>query len=332
VAGADFYFIDSDAKSFFGFALPIPSSPTGLTNVDRDSYGFYVHDEFSITPDIILSLGARQEKVEYDLDVQDLTGFFAPLRDSVSETEYAYTAGLTFLYNQNSSVFVRANRSLRFPLVDEIVVFDFIAGQINVNQDLKPQTGMHYEAGVRHFFTSDIQANLTVFRAEIDDEIFLNAITFANENHPETLHQGFEVGAKVTLFDKVRFYGNYTYEKAEFEKDPYKGNDIPAVPEHKWNVGLDLVDVVPRFTFNAQFNYVGDSFAISDQDNAFEKLDSWSTLDLRLSYKWKMLKAFVGVNNVTDEEYSEYAVIGGTGINFYPAPEINYLTGIELIF
>ncbi len=90
--------------------------------------------------------------------------------------------------------------------------------------------------------------------------------------------------------------------------------------------------MVPNLVFSADYLYVGESFLISDQANRFEKLESYYTLNLRLSYTWKWLNAFVGVNNVTDQKYSEYGLIGGFGATpyYYPAPETNWVAGIEI--
>jgi len=215
-----------------------------------------------------------------------------------------------------------------------VIVFDFAAGEIRVNSDLKPQTGKHYEVGVRHYITPDIQGSVTLFRAEIKDEIFFNSTTFANENHPETLHQGAEIGGKADLFKRLTLFANYTFEKATFETDPFQGNDIPAVPRYKANVGFRLHDLVPGLIFSGDYNYVGSSYVISDQANQFEKLDEYYTLDARLSYAWNRFKAFAGVNNITNREYAEYAVLGGfpTGRNFYPAPERSWVAGLSLAF
>jgi len=160
--------------------------------------------------------------------------------------------------------------------------------------------------------------------------------SFSNENHPETLHQGLEIGSKAKLFKKLTLFGNYTYTKATFEKDPFKDNDIPAVPRHKANLGLRIHDLVPGLIFSADYNYVGSSYAISDQANAFEKLEKYYTIDARLSYAWKSVKAFVGVNNLTDQEYSETAVLSGIFAPgepyFYPAPERNWVGGLRVVF
>jgi len=334
IAGVDLYWSEQDVQSFFG----APPAPSGLASVEKDSYGLYFNNDYSILKDLILSIGARHEHVKYDLKKEDLTGFFGPLSDSVTEREKAYSGGLSYLYKDKSSLFLRANRSLRFPLTDELIEFDQLTGQPRVNSDLKPQEGKHYEVGIRHFFTPDFMASLTLFRAKIKDEIFLNPTPApyfgTNSNHPKTLHQGVEVGARADLFRNLTLSGSYTYEKATFKTDPFEGNDIPAVPRHKANFGLRIHDVVPGLVFSADYNYVGSSFLISDQANQLKKLDDYYTLNTRLSYEWKSLRAFVGVSNLTDEKYAEYGVAGagGTTRNFYPAPERNWEAGIEITF
>ncbi|MCU0603309.1 MAG: TonB-dependent receptor [Desulfobacterales bacterium] len=335
IAGVDLYHTQQDNTSYSGFFSPLPSSPTGLSDVDRDSVGAYLNNEFYVLDNLLLTLGARREYVKYDFDVQDLSAFpLAPLNESKSDSENAYHAGLTFLYGLNSSVFTRVSRSFRFPLVDELVVYDFDTGQIRVNPDLKPQTGTHYELGVRHYFTPKLRANLTLFRAEIEDEIFFNRPVFTNENYPKTLHQGIEAGARAEVLKHVAVTGNYTYEKATFERGPYRNETIPAVPYHRANVGLRIFDLLPGVELAVDVSYYGSSFAVSDFENDFEKLDDYFTLDLKLSYEWEMFRAFVGVNNLTNEEYSEYAVIGGTPLqtNFYPAPERNFVFGLRAAF
>jgi iron complex outermembrane receptor protein len=335
IAGVDLYHTSQDNKSYSGFFSPLPSSPTGHSNVERESVGPYLNNEFYVLNNLLLTLGARHEYVKYDFDVRDLSAFpLAPLNESDSDSESAYQAGLTFLYGDNSSVFTRVSRSFRFPLVDELVVYDFNTGQIRVNPDLKPQTGIHYELGVRHHFTPKLRANFALFRAEIEDEIFFNRPVFTNENHPKTLHQGVEMGARAELLKHLAVIGNYTYQKATFQKEPYKNKDLPAVPHHRANLGLRVFDVVPGVELAVDWSYYGASYAVSDFDNDFERLDDYFTLDTRLSYEWRMLRAFVGVNNLTNEKYSEYAVIGNAPLqtNFYPAPERNFVFGLRVAF
>jgi iron complex outermembrane receptor protein len=334
IGGVDLYRSDQATKSFFG----APPSPSGLADIRRQSYGIYLSDEYSIMDNLIFSLGGRLEHVDYDLHQKDLTGFLAPLDAAVKEDEKAYTAGLVWLYTGKSSLFARVNRSFRFPLTDELVVFDFVSGTIRVNSGLKPQTGQHYELGIRHFLTSKLEVDVTLYRADINHEIYFNRLTFANENYEKTLHQGVEFGSRAELFDRLTVFGNYTYDEASFVGGPFDGKTIPAVPRNRFNLGFRVHDVIPGFIFSAVYNYVDSSYLISDQSNEFPKLENYYTLDLRLSYAWKRINAFVGVNNVTDQKYSQYGVIGeqppGTPLQpfFYPAPERNWLAGIKVAF
>lgn len=334
VAGADFYWTEQDIDSYGGFFIPL-STQSSFSNITRDSFGLYFNDEYSILENIILSFGARHEKVKFDLAQTDLTGFLAPLDEEMSDSENAYNAGLTFMYAKKSSVFLRANRSFRFPLTDELVYIDWGTFAYKANADLKPQTGKHYEAGIKHSFNDTISGSMTFFRAEIKNELFYNPSTFGNENHPETLHQGIEIGCRAKLFDKLTLFGNFTYEEAGFEKAPYKGNEIPAAPEYKGNLGFRIDDLgIPGIVLSADYNYVGSSHVISDQANNFDKLDSYYTIDAKLSYSYKLLKAFVGVNNLTGRKYSEYGVMDTflTKRNFYPAPERNFFAGMQFDF
>ncbi len=334
VTGADFYWSEQDIDSYGGFFIPLTTKTT-ISNIERDSVGIYLNNEYAVKENIIISLGARHEKVRYDLVQKDMTGFLGPLDEQINDSENAYNAGLAFIYAEKSSVFVRANRSFRFPLTDELVYIDWSTFAYKANTDLKPQTGIHYEAGIKHSFTERISGGVTLFRAEIENELFYNPSTFGNENHPETLHQGVEIGCRVKPIDKLTLFGNFTYEEATFEKAPYKGNDIPAVPGYKGHLGFRVDDVaITGLVFSAGYNYVGSSHVISDQANNFEKLKSYYTVDAKLAYKYKMLKAFLGVNNLTNQKYSEYGVMDTflTKRNFYPAPERNWVAGIQVDF
>lgn len=328
IAGLDFYRSKMDQDFYFGQ----PRSKTETTEAQRDSYGIYLNDEFHLTKEVIASFGARKEWVNYDIKKQDLTGFLSPFSEEIKESEYAYALGLTYLYRPDSSLFARVNRSLRFPLLDELVLYDYMNAKINVNRALRPQRGQHLELGVKHRFAKTVEGSVTLFRASIKDEIFFNSAAFSNENHPKTLHQGFELSAKAELLRYFTILGNYTFEEATFEAEPYNGKSIPSVPRHRANLGLRVHDVVEGLTFAADYNYTGKSYAISDQANALSMVESHNTVDATLSYEWRFAKGFVGVKNATDEKYSEYVVAGGfpAGLNYYPAPERTWIAGVEL--
>lgn len=319
--GLDLYRSDSRVDSEFvipGFAS------YNRVEVTKRSAGLYALDELSLLENLILSLGYRSEWASYDL-YQDLPS----AEDKTRDHEPAVHAGLDYLFDKKSSAFVSFKRSFRFPVSDELLQFFPV---FRVNPNMKPQVGYHYEAGVRHAFNDAIEANLTLFWADLRDEIFFNPETFRNENISKTRRQGLEAGLKVKPFSRVTLWGNYGYIRPLLRELPFSGNDIPAVPRHKGSIGSEI-DFGKGFLFQAKANLVGSRYLISDFRNRFDRLDPYATLDLRLSYLWKGLRAFAGVNNLFNRKYSEYGVVGSMGNqSFYPSPERNFIVGASYTF
>jgi iron complex outermembrane receptor protein len=308
ITGIDIYWSEQKMDSLGGFLIPL-TTKTGYANTERDSIGIYFNDELALSNNLILTAGARHERVEYSFNQRDLTLMLAPLNTKVKKRENAYNIGISYLYDDRSSLFFRADRSIRFPLTDEVSYVDWVAFVIMAKTNLQPQKGQHYEVGIRHYFKPGILGTFTIYRVEIDNEIFYNPLTFSNENHPETLHQG-------------------------FEEDPYQGNDIPAVPKHRVNLGFRIHNILPGLVFSADYNYTGSRYAISDQANNFGEIDDHYNINGKVSYEWKSISAFLGINNITNQEYSEYEVMDTflTTRNFYPAPERNWTAGLAIDF
>ncbi len=186
---------------------------------------------------------------------------------------------------------------------------------------------------MRYAFRDKFEGKLTVFWMDTHDEIFFNPVTFVNENYPKTRRQGFELSARVMPLPWLSFWGNYGYMKPILLGDIFDGNDIPGVPRNKGSLGADL-EALKGLLFSLKANFVGTSYPISDFSNQVPKVDGYYTLDARLSYNWKGLTAFFGVNNITDQKYSEWVVTNATGsrVLYYPSPGINYVGGISYSF
>ncbi len=323
--GLDFYRSDAelDWKDFTPW-----STSANQSEITKKSTGLYLLDEFSILKNLILSLGYRHEWVIYDISRQT-----PRLKDKIRNDEPAWNVGLDYLFNKRSSAFLSIKRSFRFPVSDEFFTIDLNTFELNINSALRPQTGYHYEAGVRHALTDQIEANLTLFWMDLHNEIFLNPETFNNENFSRTRRQGIEIGTKVKPFPWLLLWGNYSYIRPTLRGESLSGKDIPGVPRHKGSLGVDI-DFGKGLLLNTQTHIVGSRHLISDWRNQLGRLDGYYTLDAKLSYSWKGLKAFVGVNNLTNQKYVEWAVTNAAGTSqvFYPSPERNFFGGISYTF
>ena len=316
--GLDYYSADEDIGNeslFFG------STSVGRFDLEKKNYGVYVHDEIYPLDPLALSAGYRWDKVDYS---------FSPTAPGVDdEADYdqgVFNAGLSYRFLDRSYLYFSFAQGFRYPVLDEI--FSFFTNTINV--DLSPQTSNDYEIGVRHHFTDAIYANVNLFRLDTTDEIFFNAVTFANENlNAETRRQGIEVSAGYDA-ERYSLSGTYTYRDTEILGGDFSGNRVPNVPGHQASV--DLV-WRPRDGLTLALNgiYVGERYLEGDFGNSFGKLESYKVVNLKVKYNWQKYTAFLDLNNVFNEKYSAYGVLGSFPSEpaFYPSPEFNFFTGLS---
>jgi len=244
--------------------------------------------------------------------------------------ENLYTAGINYNYHKQSSVYLSFSRSFRYPVLDEL--FNFFTNTINTS--LVPQNSDNYEFGLRHYFTQTLYTNVNFFRIDTKNEIFYNPISFANENYDgKTRRDGVEI-LLTKAFDKITLSGNYTYTDATYTSGQFENNDVPNVPNHKAALS-GIVDLGKGFSLTVDGIYVGERPFISDFSNDFDDQEDYLIVNTKLKYQWKQVTAFLNINNITDEEYSEYGGISTFPIaepGYYPSPKINFLAGISTDF
>ena len=348
IVGFDYYYTDSKLELYDPHPLwggdPTRGFLQTTNDIERQNWALYFHDDFSVLKNLILSCGYRYEEIENDFkgkswtfDWVTFTYYWQHFRDDKDDTMHAWDVGLTYLFLENSKVYGRISKSYRYPAIDEY--FSVWTGGLNTL--LEPQEGITYEVGVDHYFTDTIRSGLTFYWMELEDEIYLNPLKGpfgTTENYDETRRWGIEFSAEGKPWDWLRLWANYTFVKATFREGVYKGNDVPGVPNHKVSFGLDLTPDFVAFLEGLEFNvwatYYSAQRFISDQPNIIPKLDDYMTVNAKLSYTWRFLTAFVGVNNIFDEEYYEYGVSRPTSgaRNYYPSPGVNVLGGMSITF
>jgi iron complex outermembrane recepter protein len=318
VAGVDYYDSDADNRTtFFGSST--------YSEISKSDTGLYIQDEFFISDKISLSLGYRYADTRFD----DTVSGFTTVSDEQKFTEDAYRAGVTFNYANGSKIFVNYAKGYRLPTTDEL--FDFTG----IITNLKPEKSDTYEAGIVHAFGKRVQARITVYTMDVRDELFFNPIGGqlgfgTNENLDKTKHTGVETGFTAAVTDGVSVFGNFTYADVKFKSGPYDGNRIQLVPEYSASLGGDF-RFLKSFLLAANANWIGEKYLDNDVRNDFDKMESYIVVNAKLSYTYKGLTAYIGVNNIFNEEFSEYGIVGLSGNkNFYPAPERNFYGGLRV--
>jgi iron complex outermembrane receptor protein len=350
IAGLDFYrtgFNSDDLNK----TTDVQSS---YTNIRKTSMAGYLQDELALTEKLVAVAGYRHEAARYSFGYHDFSGWNPDISDKAQPRMDAFNSGFVYTYQEDSNLFGNVSRSFRFPQVDEFTFVDPDYKQ-ELNPDLKPQSSINLDAGVRHRFSEDLKGSLSVFRMNVKDEIYFNSKhaflqdpwsgdwywAGQNDNYAHTVHQGVETSLQAKLNDRLTTYGNYTFTDARFDGGVYDGNEIPVVPRHKASLGLRVL-LRKDIAWNISGTYVGERYFYNDQANTYSRLNGYFVADTGLTLSRKDWTLNFGINNLFNKKYAEFAgvrvtedgVYGyHTGDKFYfPSPERNFTIKAECAF
>jgi len=340
ITGVDSYrvFYASD-----NYTSPNNTNLKNYTNIYKNSIGAYAQDELSLSQKLNLVGGYRYEAARYAFNYNDLTGANPPQDSKLRPNMQAFNTGLVYNYKDDSSAFFNFGRSFRFPEVDEFTgLYDINFHQF-LNTNLKPQSSLNYQAGLRHKFNGVLNGSFSLFRMNVKDYIYYNPVGGAtgfgeNENYDKSVHQGVESSAEAKLSDSVTLTGNYTFTDARFIGGIYGSNEIPMVARHKAGAGLKFL-LPGNITFNINDTYVGRRYLINDEANAVSRLNGYMITDTNIAWRSKGLQVSLGVGNIFNKKYSEYAVYGSDSSNgfvndkcYFPSPARNFNLKVDYAF
>ena len=300
--GLDLHEYDYDSRTSFG-----------NRELEQSQQAWYLHNLVSLTPKLSLSAGAR--KLESTLSGEGA--------DKEQDGEM-YEAGIRYTFTGNLALFAGAQRSVRIANVDELSPF---------NPPIDPQTGKGYTAGAS-WSQGRQHSTLTFWRAEIDNEILFDPVSFTNRNlEDRTVHKGVSINSRWRLDKDITFTANASAQQARFDGGPFSGNDVPLVPEHTMELIADW-QALTWLSAQISHRYVGDRHYDGDVDNEYRKLDHYRTTDLQLTARYRKLYLKAGVYNLEDNVNADYGNYnpGSSNAVLYPLPERHYRValGMEL--
>ena len=323
VTGIDYYDNENDL-------LGSNTNTTDIT-ISKEDMGIYGFLQYEALENVFINGGTRYHKADYTFNDR-VTGLF----EKQDPSTWVSMGGMKYEYAKGSNMHLNVQQTFRYLATDEW--YSSFTGVFNSNLD--QQTGIQYEAGIKHNFDDKIIAQVTPYWIDIDNEIYFDPRNFANSNYDKTRRIGVEVGNKVNalkffdvkFLDELEFFANYTYQNPYFNGDDNDGKYIPLAPHHHVNSGVTL-GFWDYFRISLLAKYVGTRFAVSDIDNTGPKLKPYYVVDSKVSYTRENFEIFAAVNNMFNEIYEENAVfVSGLGTFHYPSPERNFTAGVNLKF
>ncbi len=310
-----------NVSEFFG-------SPTQIiATLEKYNTAYLIQDELGIGQHLSFSGGFRSDRAVFSYTPS------TPSKRTLDENSYNF--GINYAFNEASHVYANYSRGFRYPVLDE--QFSFFSSSIDTT--LMPQTSDNYEVGTKIRIGTHLVAGVNLFRLEIEDEIFFNpdVSVLANVNMEGTsIRQGAEFS--LAWQGPALYVGaTYTYTDTEFDGGPFDGNEVPFVPTDKATAKVSYAFEC-GLTLGLNAVYVGERFFISDFENQFDKEDAYTVVNAKIQYDWRGLTFFADLNNIFNEEYNTYSVVGFNSATFdnqpsiYPAPEFNAMVGVKAFF
>lgn len=303
--------------------------------ISKTQQGYYAHGEYELINHLTADIGGRFEKADYIFDNRGTLS-----KSTSAPTRTVWGGGLKYDYAPQSNVFVRADETFRFLNTDE-----WFSRWTGLNTTLKNQSGIDYRAGVKHTFGEAAELRVTPYVTQNKDEIFFDPTVSPgnNSNYGRTQRIGLDVGQtfhaapflKVGFLKQMDINVNYGFLSARFHGGPMDGSYLPLAPRQQVSLGLNAatkggvsLDVVTRYT--------GEQYGINDEANVKPRIKPSIVTDTRVGYRFKeSWEIFAGINNIFNERYYDYVAYGAgtsTNVDYYPAMDRNYVTGVKYKF
>lgn len=300
------------------------------------STGAFVQGDLAMTEKLTLSLGARFDQVE--LEVDDRYQDDGDQSGDRRFNEWSGSAGLSYRYRPQHQVYVNTGTAFETPTFSEFANPE--GGGFNAA--IEPQKAWNREVGARGYLAPlALDYDLTLFSVRVRDELvpYDEGDRTFYQNAGDTDRDGIELALGWQFADQWRLDSALTLARYEFDRfatptERFGGNRIPGLPEQTWVNQLTWEGRDDRFA-TLETQYTGDMVA----DNANEtEVDDYWLLNLRAGNGWRLgedtrLNAYVGVRNLLDEEhYANVRLNAGFGRYYEPAPGRSVYGGVEVSF
>ncbi|HLF30862.1 MAG TPA: TonB-dependent receptor [Xanthomonadales bacterium] len=323
-----------DLRERFANNEGVPGILTTRQDEDVSSASLLLEDAWDISQQLLLTLGARFDDMEYSVNDRTSAGGSG----QTAFQEFSPMAALSWSHSPGLNLYGNISTSFDPPAIAELVNPD---GPTGFNQALSPQTATNYEIGFKGVQGGRLRYELALFHIDVTDEIVPFELDGAGQaffrNAGRSTHDGVEAGMNLELVPGLSSRLAYTWSDFSFKRfsEPngtvYDGNRIPGVPQHQFHLDLAWRQA-SGFYAGVDFLYVGTFFA--NNANTVET-EAYFVSNVRLGFRrssgdWTF-EPFIGVNNLLDEAFMDNIRINATFGRYYePAPERNVYAGMEL--
>jgi vitamin B12 transporter len=271
----------------FGYQYERQAGIISTVDVERHDNGFFVNDQYAITPRILATVGARVEQ------------------SSVFGTKFTPRGAVTFRLPTETFLRFSAARGITEPsLLQNFANEAFFVG----NKTLRPEKTNSYELGAyREWFSRRVRTDIAFFRNSFQDLIVFDFSGFPGtwRNINGSYARGGEASGSVRIMKYASLKAAYTRLNTRVTTSNAGdiGQQLPRQPRNSGSISLELT---PRkLTLITGARFVGER---RDSDFVFiiNRNPGYEYVFVSGSYQLTPhVMPFVRIENAADEQYQE---------------------------
>lgn len=325
------------------------AAPTAFVRLKtrNDYYGLYATDTFSYTDKLHLTLSGRYNVAKIKLSGTSHDDTLVPtdsdLRGDHTYTRFNPAIGLNYNPSKTLGFYGGYNEGMRAATPVELSCADenrpcSLPNAFAADPHLNKVVAKTFEGGVRGKLAENLSWNMGLYNTENTDDIqFIasNSTGFGYfKNVGDTRRRGIEMGLN-GKFDRLSLAANYGFVDATYQSDfvvgspanssadvngqiqVTKGNKIPGIARQTLKFRA-AYDITPAWNVGTNLVFSAGQYARGDENNqdVNGKVPGYGVMHLDTHFSindyWKL---FAKVNNVFDNKYATFGVLGGNIYN-----------------
>lgn len=257
--------------------------------------------------------------------------------------------GTSWKFSNGTELYANISQNYRSINFNDIRV---INANAKVDPDLKDETGYNIDAGFRGNYQGWLYADVSVFYLKYNDRIgsiFTKDTSFMTYRLRTNVSDSRNLGAEVLIDGdilkaiskgkskyRLNVYTSFSLIDAKYintKNTAILDKKVENVPPVLFRTGITFAN--PRFNVTWQYSYQGKQY--SDATNTEitptavdGAIPAFHVMDLSVSYNWRILTLYTGINNLWDEKYFTRRADGYPGPGILPADKRNWYVTLQL--
>ncbi|WP_345993992.1 TonB-dependent receptor [Sulfurimonas sp. HSL-1716] len=300
----------------------------------------YIHGEYDITSDLMLSAGLRYDYNQYEYknnltaDSTDASGvYYRPGDRNDHFSHLSPKLSLNYKINKDTNIYARYANGFRIP--QSTLLYSMKAGYENVKLD--PETSNTYEIGIKSEMGKKSYTELAAYYMTINDTITkyrdIPSGYYYYDNGGSTTHKGVELTTQIQATDEWAARIAYSYSMHNYVNDSnYGDNEISQAPNNTGNARLVYTPKnIKGLSVMGEYIYVGSYWM--DDAHTVDKYKGYGIGNLKADYVYsKHLSLFAKITNITDERYAVSASYAYGKSDYTPGDPRQFYAGLSYLW